>query len=163
MLATVSKSAGNFERRDQSNGWDGNFAAGDELLWTQGAGGPIFVNFNGAALTAAGTQIQNQPYGPFSATISVRDGVGNPLASFNVLGDSTDSANPPAIFVGVLATGGDTFARVTFSTPSGSTAINQLDFTLAPAAVPAPAGLVLLACAAVPALGLRRLVRRKAS
>src|SRR5450432_739086 len=32
---TVSQSSGSFMRRDQGNGWSGNFNPGDALLWTQ--------------------------------------------------------------------------------------------------------------------------------
>ena len=46
MTFNVSKpTAGNFSRLDQNNGWAGNFAPGDALLYTNFADGPIVLDF----------------------------------------------------------------------------------------------------------------------
>ena len=47
----------NGERRDQGNGWGGNFAPGDELLWTAGDNGPLTFTF-GDTVSGVGANIQ---------------------------------------------------------------------------------------------------------
>src|SRR5437870_330573 len=42
---TVSQPSGDFERRDQGDGWDGNFAPGTKLLWDQGNGPTVTLDF----------------------------------------------------------------------------------------------------------------------
>jgi len=59
------------------DGWFGNFAPGDNLLWTAtplGAGaGPITLGFS-SAVSGAGLQVQTDIYMAFTATIDAYDG-----------------------------------------------------------------------------------------
>jgi hypothetical protein len=167
--ATVSQPVSPFERRDEGTTWFGNFAPGDALLYTSnvtvGGSGPMTIDFGSTSVVAAGAQIQAVFYGTFTGRVEALDGMGMVLASFDVPGLSDGAADNSAIFLGIVATGGDSFAQVRFDTfdsfDTSDFAINRLDLTVGgAAAVPAPAGLVLLAAAA-PVFGLRRLARRK--
>jgi hypothetical protein len=42
---TLTSPTGGFERRDQGNGWSGNFPAGDPLLWDLFGPGAVVLNF----------------------------------------------------------------------------------------------------------------------
>ena len=60
-----------FRRLDQGNGWGGNFAPGDRLIWQADVGDYVALStFGGNLLTAIGAQIQtNTPFGTFTATL----------------------------------------------------------------------------------------------
>ena len=140
ITATVSMpSGGDFERRDQSSGWGGNFAGGDHLLWTNGDNGPMVIAFD-KPVNGAGAQIQADMYGPFTATINVYDASNNLIGSFSLNGNSDGGADNSAIFLGVMDTS-PTIKRIEYSvvsslTPSDDFAVNQLDIIDPPAAVP---------------------------
>ncbi len=124
---TVSQPGANFERRDQPNGWSGNFSPGDRLLWTLGNNGPITINFANP-IARVGTQIQANYYGAFTAMITAFDSVGNTLGSFTRNdGNSAFANNGPAIFIGI---GSDTanISRLQFSLPNAS--FNPEDFAI---------------------------------
>src|SRR5690349_6813881 len=62
---------GDGERRDQGNGWAGNFTNGDKLLWTNSPGqGPLtldILHLPGKYPIGVGANIQTHFYGPFTA------------------------------------------------------------------------------------------------
>jgi hypothetical protein len=155
--------AGNImERRDQGNGWAGNFAPGDHLLWTQGANGPITLTFSLNGVTAIGSQIQANFFGPFTAQISAYDSSHTLLGTFSEAGNSTPNGDNSAIFIGVRSSSANIFTLV-LAVPVASfnpedMAINRVDFSSQP--VPEPSTLVSLGvmglCAA--GFGLRRRV-----
>jgi hypothetical protein len=92
-----------FQRRDQSTGgWAGNFAPGDTLLWTNGANGPITLDF-ASPIFGAGTQIQTDFFGLFSGVLSAYDSSSALLGSVPFSGNSTSAGDGSAIFVGVLS------------------------------------------------------------
>jgi len=136
--ATVSQTSGSFGRRDQSTGWGGNFGIGEELLWTEGGNGPMSITFD-ALVSGAGSQIQRNQYGDFTAVIEAFDAGNNSLGSFNLAGLSNFADDDSAIFIGVQDTS-STIARLTFSVPSTEDfAISQLEFSTASvASVPGP-------------------------
>jgi hypothetical protein len=121
------------ERRDQGNGWNGNFGAGDQLLWNEGFG-TITINFD-SPVTAGGAQIQGDIYGPFLARIFTDDGT-----FFDVAGVSNGNGDDSAIFIGALSDSAN-IVSITFGIhdigQGLSFAIGQVDL-INPSAVPEP-------------------------
>lgn len=144
--------SGDFELRDQGNGWGGNFAPGDHLLWTNQSGNSssnqILLNFGGGGIYAGGAQIQADYFGAFTARIEAFDALGNSLGFFTEDGNSTSAGDNSAIFIGVTDT--VPFEYLGFSLTSATSsiadfAINQVDFTTAgTTAVPEPTTMLLL-------------------
>jgi hypothetical protein len=124
--ASISDAGGAFERRDEGDGWGGNFASGSKLLWNLG-NGPDTITF-GTPVYGAGAQIQADFFGAFTAVISAY-GAGNVLLgseSFNGVSGNTGSA----IFAGLDST--TPIYSIVFSLSSASYlptdfAINTLD------------------------------------
>lgn len=103
---TVSQDGNsNFERRDQGTGWAGNFAPGEELLWTNGFNGPMSLDFD-SPIQGFGSQIQRNQFGAFTANISAFNGM-TLLGSFDLNGVSTSAGDDSAIFLGILSDSGD--------------------------------------------------------
>ena len=163
--ATVSDAVGNtMERRDQGNGWAGDFLPGQALLWTQGDNGPMTISFS-TLVDRAGAQYQSDAFGAFTAMVSALDAGGNVLASFVFAGNSTSNADGSTVFAGIQGTGGDTFAKLVFTGLTASFvpndfAINQLDFSSAGQnPVPAPAS-IIVGAVALAGFGLRRWTKK---
>ena len=150
---TVSQASGDFQLRQQGNGWSGNFNPGDNVLWTQG-GGPMTIMFS-QALQGVGAQIQTDYYGAFTAQITVLDSLGNPIASFTEAGNSNSNGDGSAIFLGV--TGGGIYG-ITYSMVSGNQlgdfAINTLGLNTQ--SVPEPSTFVLGVIEALGVFGVAR-------
>ncbi len=163
---TVSQTyPGAFERRDEGNGWNGNFSPGDHLLWTNNAGSsaPNTLSIS-SGFTAGGAQIQADYYGSFTARITAYDAMGNTLASFTENGTSNGNNDGSAIFIGIGTTSG-TIASIGFSLDSatfgtvGDFAINKFSFSTGPYnVIPEPASVTLLGLGALglAGFGLRR-------
>jgi PEP-CTERM motif len=144
-LSVSQVGANNFERRDQGNGWNGNFAPGDHLLWTAGANGPVTMSYTVGGVSAIGTQLQSDAFGAFTATITAFDSSNNVLGSFTENGNSTPNADNTAIFLGVTSSSADIF-KITYSVTSGlgqDFGMNQLDFTSGPSSTPEPSTLAI--------------------
>lgn len=107
----VSKAIGTqFQRLTQSTGWIGNFAVGEELLYSNGQG-PIRLVFD-APIEGAGAQIQSNSSGVFSATIEAFDTGGTSLGMLSVDGHSDAAADDSAVFIGVLSDTGNTIGAI---------------------------------------------------
>lgn len=163
----------NFERRDQGNGWGGNFAPGDPLLWSVGPNGPMTIDFaNTTTVTAAGAQIQADFFGTFKGVVEALAADGTVLASFTANGISNGNGDNSAIFIGIQATGGDSFDKIRFGvtdvvaigqdSADQDFAIGQVDLQTVSNlnTVPAPAGAILFGLG-MTSLGGFRLFRRK--
>lgn len=113
VTGTVATSTGgDMQRRDQGNGWGGNFAPGATLLWNQGSAGDITFNFT-QAVSAVGAQFQADYYGDFTAQITLSDG-----STFNVNGNANPNGDNSAPFIGAQNTVAD-ISSITFHQLSG--------------------------------------------
>lgn len=141
---------GDLERRDQGSGWSGNFAPGDELIWTANTPGPIVIDFI-SPVSAIGAQIQRDQFGRFTGTIAVYDSANALLETYDLAGLSNASAHNSAIFLGISRTLAD-IDRVEFNvSASADFAINQVDIVSGSEeneneirSIPEPASLTLL-------------------
>lgn len=137
---TASMPAGNFIRYDQgavpndfSGGWNGNFAPGAALLYTDNTidntnFGPITFTFS-TPIYGFGTQFQSESQEAFTASIQVYDANNNLLNTFSQIGFSNNHADNSAMFLGVVDSAAG-FSKVvlsvTTSTGNDPFAINAL-------------------------------------
>ncbi len=141
---------GDLQRRNEnppgSGGWNGNFAPGDRLIWTNNLAGAMLIDFD-SPVAGLGAQIQmDRLLGLFDATIEVYDVLNNLLASFTIQGDSNNNKDNSAVFIGVLSDSANIDHIVLFTDAARTRdqddfAINQLDLRTA---VPGPAALVMV-------------------
>ena len=140
--ATVT-SGGGMERRDEANGWGGNFANGEHLLWTAGNGPDITLTFANA-VQSVGAQFQADFYGPFTAELIGSNGA--VLGSFALGGNSDGNNDNSAVFVGLMSTSAD-IKQVQFHLTSSVGSPNDFAIgtvSFAGGAVPEPATWALM-------------------
>ncbi len=145
--ATISHTVNtSFERRDQGNGWGGNFAPNSALLWNRGDNGPLTIMFSGA-VGAAGSAYQKDAYGAFTGTIEALDAGQNVLATFTFSGNSNGNSDGSAVFAGIASTLNNIWG-VRFTGTSGSApnnfAISNVSMNLNAQVVPEPSTYALL-------------------
>ena len=141
------------------DGWSGNFAPGDMLLYTNDLVSktlnPITLDFGATAVAAGGAQIESDIDGKFTAKVEAFDANGNSLASFTEQGNATGAHDNSAIFIGISSTSA-TIHKIALSLTNapmgtkGDFAINQFDFrtsALAAATTAAAPGVGQLASA----------------
>ena len=123
---TVSSAGGDLQRRDQGDGWSGNFAPGTALLWDDGVGPDITLTFANP-VAAVGAKIQADFFGPFTAQIVGSNGA--VLGSFDEDGVASSAADDSTIFIGLQSTAID-ISQIQFTLLSASNAPN--DFAIGP-------------------------------
>jgi hypothetical protein len=130
--------------------WNGNFAEGDRVLWTDFLIGPMVIEFS-RPVVAAGAQIQMNLWLPFTAKLDVYDIRNTLIASFTLNGISNGATDNSAIFLGVRDTGA-TIKRIVYSVVDSADsspmdfAINQLDLLVdMPVPSMSQGGLILFA------------------
>jgi hypothetical protein len=174
-LSVSQQQPGSFQRLDQNNGWGGNFAPGDALLYTAvetlgSAGGPIIISFS-HPVVGAGAQIQEDLFGTFTAEILALDGSGNVLGSFSEDGISNGNGDNSAIFIGIKdSSNAASISKIEFALtaaqngPTTAFAINEFSIdSAAVAAVPAPPSVIPLAIGALGLLGYGWRKRKQAA
>ena len=140
-------------RRDQDDGWYGNFTFRDRLLWTRYNSGPMTITF-GNPIKGAGAQIQANNMGGFTGWITALDSLNNVLGSFSRPGTSDQAADGSAIYLGILSDVYDIKSLVfDISGSSGvDFAINRVDVN----AVPIPGAILLFGPGLVGIAAIRR-------
>ena len=143
------ENTGDLQRRNEnppnSGGWNGNFAAGDRLIWTNNTAGAMLIDLD-SPVSGLGAQIQmDRLLGLFDATIEVYDVLNNLLATFTIQGDSNNNKDNSAVFLGVRADSKIIDHIVLYTNDARTSArddfsINQLDLRT----VPGPAALVMV-------------------
>lgn len=124
----------NRARQNFFGGWRGNFALGDELLYTNSAQ-IITIDFP-TPIVAAGMQVQpGSLIVAFTIRVEALDAGGAVLASFDVTGISTNAEDNSAPFVAVRGSRGAVFdkIRITNQTVMATPgiAMNRVDFVAA--------------------------------
>jgi hypothetical protein len=126
---------------------NGNFAPGDYLL-EAGTDAPSFPSLTltfSDPVYGVGTQMDLDQYGPFTGTMQLFDPQGDSLGSYTVLGNTADTADNSAVFIGALSS--DPIGSVTFSS-SYALLINDVDLVTTP-----EPGSIFLVLTGVVALG----------
>jgi hypothetical protein len=148
------------ERRDQGNGWNGNFEFGETLIWTRGnIPGDMTINFN-QGVSSVGLQLQADFFGAYTGTMRVFVG-GIDAFDLTLPGVSNGNQDGSATFFGVGDLTGANITSIVLSSVdiSGGNNFAIDDITLTQATtVPEPGSLALLGTGL---LGVVGVVRRK--
>jgi hypothetical protein len=164
MTVTVGSSQGQLGRHKQGVDYNGNFAAGDELLSDAGSQSDSFIVRFGTAVAAAGTQIErHSALGAFTAYMDFFAADNTLLNEIMVLGNGTSAGDNSAMFIGGVSSGVDIAYvmfwvdnTIDFPARSGDLLINRMDVRM----VPAPGGSAVL-LPLLGALGWRRRVGKR--
>lgn len=119
-------------RQNFFGGWRGNFAFGDELIYTGGAQ-VITIDFP-TPIVAAGTQVQpGSLVVAFTVRVEALSSSDEVLAFFDVQGVSTNAEDNSAPFVAIRGTNGASFDKIRITNRTVMSqpgiAINRFDFT----------------------------------
>ncbi len=147
---------GPMERRDEGNGWLGDFTPGDALLWTNSQSGPLTLT-GSKTCNEVGMSVQRDQYGAYGMTISAYDGLNNLVGSFHLNGNVGSAEDGSALFAGIRSTAGDIHSVVIQMDDNGDFALNRVSYSCC-GPVPEPASMSVLALGA---LGLLRKKRAR--
>jgi hypothetical protein len=156
---TGSQAGGDFVRIDQGSlDWNGNFGAGEALLWSF-FGGPMTFTFN-SAITGFGTQIAADDLGAFTARIEAFDAANLSLGVFTSVGTATANGDDSAMFLGILSDVADIRSIRLSLTSSGGGLGDVSDFAInspiiQDTPVPEPTSMLLLGTGIATVVGRR--------
>lgn len=136
----------------QGTDWSGNFANGDNILWTGTGVNTLQISLN-SPVSGIGTYLDSDYYGSqfYTAQIQAYDSSNNLLGTFT----NSGAADSPAFFLGVTSSTPD-ISSVTYTTTAGPNAgdfaidtiyLNNPNINPPPSAVPEPGVLMFLLCA----------------
>jgi len=156
----VSTAGGSMARVDEGAGWAGNFDFGETLLWTQG-NGPMTLQLANP-VTSVGFGIQDNSFGAFTGILNVYDAGNNLLGSLTLPGNSTNTNDGSALFMGLGDTNGDAISSIQIDTGDHNFAIDDVSFTNTGTATPEPDFYRLVAAGLLALVGakLRSLKKR---
>lgn len=141
--AAFSLDSGAFTKYMQGGGWSGNFAYGDDLLYS--SNGPLTIEFS-SGITAFATQIQSNHFGTGTASIWAYDASDALLGTFSISSTSTSNGDNAAALIGIATDSGDNLISKIQLNISGFSgvdfAINNI--SLGTATIPAPAAMLLV-------------------
>lgn len=147
------------EIRQEGNGWAGNFAPGDNVLWSHVSGNSTIQLAQ--TVSAFGFQIGSDPYGAFTVTMSAYDNIGNLLGTVTENGTENENNDGSAIFIGVATTSmQNSIGRIVYSVTDANGAptdygINQVSIHECNP-VPEPASIAVLGLGAIALIRRRR-------
>lgn len=159
LLTATVQSATTFLVLFQPAFWNGNFAPGDYVLFTQFAPADHIEIWFSSPVSGVGTQVQAFFFGDFTATLEVFDASNVLTGTFSLPGISDSAGDGSAIFLGAFDPAGIGHVEYSVLSPTGRNefAINRLDVV---STVPEPTTLLLLS-AGLASAGVRYRRRKK--
>jgi len=157
VTGTFSQNVNGLERRDQGNGWNGNFLPGTPLVWTGGTNGPVTLLFS-QAVSNFSIGVQGNNYGNYTGQLEVYNSSNVLLGTVSVNGVSSSAADGSQA---VLSFSGSGIRSVRFGVPVAVDLAQDFAFSAptfaAATGVPEPSSaFILMAGLAASATWIRR-------
>jgi hypothetical protein len=145
IVVTVTQpGGGDFERRDEGNGWSGIFSPGEALLWNQDNTDEMDFAFS-TAISGFGVNVQADDFGAFQILETALNGA-TTILTCTAAGNNTGAEDGTAPFCGITDTLAD-ITNIEITDDNGGFAIDSLVLQDTPEAttpVPEPASGLLV-------------------
>lgn len=164
--AQLTTDTGQVGKDQQGNLWNGNFAPGDNLIYTGQflPVAPVVITF-GSPVFGVGAQMGFNGGPDFTANMIIFGTMGQVLGTYTAAGFEDSTADNSAVYIGAVDSSAE-IASVEFFASNGagpfgeSFAINQISITTS-SPIPEPSSLLLLASGIAGAAGVLRRGRKK--